>query len=89
MVVLGEAAEMVRQGLDALCEQRDLDLGRTGVAILGGVRPMTSCFVSRASGTRSSDTNMLNYSTSFSGGRIAAHLSTGKRGGSGNFPRHA
>src|SRR5262245_26712909 len=36
MVVLGEAAKMRRQLLDPLREERDLDLGRPGVTILGG-----------------------------------------------------
>src|SRR6187399_2011012 len=37
MVVLGEAAEMVRQVLDPLGQERDLDLRRPGVTFLGGV----------------------------------------------------
>src|SRR5690349_22788586 len=37
MIVLREAAEMVRQGLDALGQERDLDLRRAGIAVGDGV----------------------------------------------------
>src|SRR5881409_3487477 len=36
MVVLGKAAEMLGQPLDPLRQERDLDLRRPGVTILGG-----------------------------------------------------
>src|SRR5690349_25027647 len=37
MIVLGKAAEMICQGLDPLREERDLDLGRAGIAVRHGV----------------------------------------------------
>src|SRR4029077_1429730 len=37
MIILREAPEMVRQPLDPLREERDLDLRRAGIAILDGV----------------------------------------------------
>src|SRR6185295_5751474 len=37
MVVLREAAEMLREGLDALRQERDLDLRRAGIAVSHGV----------------------------------------------------
>src|SRR5689334_2536825 len=37
MVVLGKAPKMLGQPLDPLGQERDLDLRRTGVTVLGGV----------------------------------------------------
>src|SRR5690242_4380816 len=37
MIVLRKAAEMVREGLDPLRQERDLDLRRAGIAVIDGV----------------------------------------------------
>ena len=58
VVVLGEAPQVLRQLLDPLRQERDLDLRRAGVTVLtAAYSAMTCSFCSRASGTRSSDTN--------------------------------
>ena len=38
MIVFHMSFEVVGQGIDPLRQDRDLDLGRTGVAFLGGIR---------------------------------------------------